>query len=361
MNRGTTYKRKDGRWECRVRVEDENGQKKYRSFYGKTREEAEYKMIKGTGRNDENGKYITVMTVKELAQEWLFVMKSRIKDSTAANYRMKIEKHILPEFGELVCTSIKARSASEFIQKKLKEGLSARYVCDIITVMKSIYRYARNEYGISNPLDGVIMPKKTKPEIQIMSDDEKRRLAGYIDNNRNKNTLGVALSLYIGMRIGEVCALKWENIDIEKRILTVKHTFQRIQCFGEGQKTKLILTEPKSQSSRRQIPIPECLVPMLNELKGNPDSYVLTGTSKPIEPRTMQYRFKRILKNVGLSNYRYHSLRHSMASGAIELGFDVKTLSEILGHASSTITLDRYVHSSMSHKKSCMDLMTMGA
>ena len=163
------------------------------------------------------------------------------------------------------------------------------------------------------------------------------------------------------MRIGELCALRWENIDIEKRILTVSRTMQRIQNFDGSSKTKLIITEPKSQSSNRQIPIPECLVPMLTELKCKADSFVLTGIGKPIEPRTMQYRFKRILKNAGLSSYRFHSLRHSMASGAIELGFDIKTLSEILGHSSVQVTLDRYVHSSFEHKRKCMNLMTIAS
>lgn len=361
MSRGTTYKRKDGRWECRIRVEDKNGHKKSRSFYGRSKEEAKYKMIKALGHKGANGNCITEMTITELAREWLIIMKSRIKASTSANYQMKIERHILPCFGRCLCKEVKSREVSEFIQNKLKEGLSARYVCDIVTVMKSIFRYAAREYSMTNVLDSVVMPKKAKTEIQIMTDEEKQALSRYINENRNTSTLGAALSLYTGMRIGEICALRWENIDIEKRILTVRYTYQRIQNYEGGSRTKLIITEPKSQSSRRQIPIPECLIPMLTELKGFPGSYVLTGTGNPIEPRTMQYRFKRILKNAGLPGFRFHSLRHSMASGAIELGFDVKTLSEILGHASTTITLDRYVHSSMSHKKSCMDLLTMGA
>ena len=361
MNKGTTYKRKDGRWECRIRVEDKDGHKKYRSFYGKTQEEAEYKMREETGGRITGDENITVMTVRELAWEWLYVNKNRIKDSTASNYRMKIERHILPEFGSKICASIKNKMVAEFIQKKLDQGLSARYVSDIITVMKAMYRYAANEYGITNMIEGVVMPKKAKPEINIMTAEEKRKLVYYINTNHNETTLAVALSLFTGMRIGEVCALRWQDIDIEKRVLYVRHTMQRIQNYDGSSKTKIIITEPKSQSSKREIPIPECLVPMLTELKRKPDSYVLTGTGTPIEPRTLQYRFKSMLKKLGLGCFTYHSLRHKMASEAIEIGFDVKTLSEILGHSSSQITLDRYVHSSMSHKKSCMDLMTMGA
>lgn len=361
MIRGTTYQRKDGRWECRLQLGSENGRKKYRSFYGTTCEEAEYKMIKATQSAVKDETAITEMTVKELALEWLCVISTRIKASTAANYRMKIDKHIIPAFGSMVCTALKSLTVSDFIQKKLKDGLSARYVCDIITVLKSIFRYASREYRINNMIDGIIMPKKAKPDIQIMTPAEKRKLVRYVGENHNNSTLGVAMSLYTGMRIGELCALKWEDIDMEKRILTVNHTIQRIQSFEGSRKTKVIITEPKSQSSKRQIPIPECLVPILAELKCKADSFVLTGTGKPIEPRTMQYRFKRILKNAGLSGFRFHCLRHIFASGAVELGFDIKTLSEILGHSSVQITLDRYVHSSFEHKRECMNLMTMAS
>ena len=177
---------------------------------------------------------------------------------------MKIDKHIIPAFGSTVCTALKSLTVSDFIQKKLKDGLSARYVCDIITVLKSIFRYASREYRINNMIDGIIMPKKSKPDIQIMTPSEKSKLVRYVDENHNNSTLGVAMSLYTGMRIGELCALKWEDIDMEKRILTVSHTIQRIQSFEGSRKTKVIITEPKSQSSKRQIPIPECFVPMLD-------------------------------------------------------------------------------------------------
>ena len=361
MIRGTTYKRKDGRWECRLSLGSENGHKKYRSFYGTSREEAEYKMILACQGSVNEPSNITEMTVKQLSMEWLCIVKCRIKESTAANYRMKIERHIVPYLGDISSAMLKAKTVSEFVQQKLKDGLSARYVCDILTLLKSIYRYASREYHINNVIDGIIMPKRAKPEIRIMTKSEQHRLSAYINCNKNVSTLGVALSLYTGMRIGELCALRWQDVDTEKRILTVNHTIQRIQDFSGGKRTKVIITEPKSQSSKRTIPVPDCLIPMLKELKSKADSYVLTGSCKPIEPRTMQYRFKRILDNVNLPSYRFHSLRHAFASGAIEIGFDVKTLSEILGHSSVQITLDRYVHSSFEHKRDCMNRLTMAS
>ena len=362
MIRGTTYRRKDGRWECRVSLGvGEGGKKKYRSFYGKTKEEAEYKMVISCQSASQTGEEITEMTVKELALEWLSISKNRIKCSTAANYRMKIEKHIIPAFGGVNCAMLRAKDVYKFMEEKLKKGLSSRYVSDIIVVMKSIFRYASREYRINNVLDGIVMPKKPKPEIKIMSKEEQKRLAEYMNRNRNYSILGTALSLYTGMRIGELCALKWENIDLEKRVITVRSTIQRIQNYSGESRTRLSITEPKSRSSMRDIPIPDCIMPMLRELSDRQNYFVLSGTVKPIEPRTMQYRFKRILKNANLPSYRFHSLRHAFASGAVELGFDVKTLSEILGHSSVQITLDRYVHSSFEHKRSCMDLLTMTA
>lgn len=162
-----------------------------------------------------------------------------------------------------------------------------------------------------------------------------------------------------GLRIGELCSLQWRDIDLEKRILTVKKTMQRIQCPTAASKTKLIITDPKSESSRRQIPIPECMMSFLLKFKGKPSEYVLTGTEKPIEPRAMQYRFRTILKNAKLPSVHFHALRHIFATNCIRLGFDVKALSELLGHSSVEITLNRYVHSSFDQKREYMKRVQM--
>lgn len=171
--------------------------------------------------------------------------------------------------------------------------------------------------------------------------------------------MGTALSMTAGLRIGELCPLQWRDIDLEKRIFTVTKTMQRIQCADGDKKTKLIITDPKSESSRRQIPIPDCMMSFLLKFKGKPNEYVLTGTDKPIEPRAMQYRFRTILKNAKLPSVHFHALRHIFASNCIKLGFDVKTLSEILGHSSVEITLNRYVHSSFDQKREYMKRIQM--
>lgn len=176
MSKKTAYKRRDGRWECRISMgKDENGRRVFRSFYGKSRDEAEYKaMIALDHSEDEYA--VTEMTVRELVTEWLHVTASRIKESTAANYVMKAEKHLIPAFGEIKCCLLKAKDIYAFIERKIKEGLSVRYLSDIIVLFKSVFRYASREYRIRNVLDGIVLPKKNKPEIAVMNKKQQLRL-----------------------------------------------------------------------------------------------------------------------------------------------------------------------------------------
>jgi len=357
MKRGTTYQRKDGRWECRVSMGSVNGKRLYKSFYGSTAQEAEYKMMIYM-QAEQQQNVLTEMTVRELAAEWFYVTKNRIKESTAANYRMKLDKHILPAFGEKNCSMLTAKDIYAFIECKMKSELSARYIADIIVLMKSIYRYACREYAIRNVLDSIIMPKRQRKEVRVLTKDEQRRLSAYLNTNRNLVTLGIAISLYIGLRIGELCALQWEDIDIKNKTITVCKTIQRIQTMNGKRKTKVVITEPKSTNSNRTIPISDCLIPMITPFVGLPTAFILSGNSKPIEPRTMQNRFKRVLDNVKLPSINFHSLRHAFATGALEIGFDIKTLSEILGHSSVEVTLNRYIHSSMARKRVCMNMIS---
>lgn len=290
MSKKTAYKRRDGRWECRISMgKDENGRRVFRSFYGKSRDEAEYKaMIALDHSEDEYA--VTEMTVRELVTEWLHVTASRIKESTAANYVMKAEKHLIPAFGEIKCCLLKAKDIYAFIERKIKEGLSVRYLSDIIVLFKSVFRYASREYRIRNVLDGIVLPKKNKPEIAVMNKKQQLRLEKYLDERPSVTSVGIAISMYMGLRIGEV--------------------------------------------------------------------YVVSGRKKPVEPRTMQYRFAKILHNADLPSFHYHSLRHLFATRCVELGFDVKTLSEILGHSSVEVTLNRYIHSDMERKRTCMSLLS---
>lgn len=362
MNRLSIYKRKDGRYEGRIFLgKDTEGKRKYKSFYGSSREEVERKYSRSE-LSAYHYKYSqTEMTVKELAYEWLSVMKVHIKQSTAANYAMKLRKHIIPAFGHIGCCELRCRDIYAFIERSFHAGLSARYISDILVLLKSIYKYAHREYNIKNITEGIVMPKKSFPEVRLLDDKELRTLERYTTKNPDKTSLGIAISLYTGLRIGELCALKWEDIDLKKRIISVTKTIQRVQSPNGTAKTRLIITEPKSRRSKRDIPIPQRLAKILKGFASGDEIYVLSGSTKPVEPRTMQYRFAAVLKNAGLPSVHFHSLRHLFATRAIALGFDIKTLSELLGHSSVELTLNRYVHSSMEIKRQYMDKMKWSA
>ena len=360
MDNKNAYLRKDGRWEVRLNAGiGTDGKRKYHSIYGRTKEEAEKKASCMS--------YVpcypiqvplTEMTVRELAAEYIDRKAPLLKVSTLANYTMKAEKHIYPAFGDRKCTDITAADIYSFMDLKRNENLSERYIYDNIVLLKSIFRYANITYQVKNILEGIVMPKRSKSKVEILNDSEQEQLKAHISSNFNLTSLAVSASLYTGIRIGELCALQWNDIDLEKRILTVNKTIQRIHIENGAAKTKLVITAPKSQSSVREIPIPECLVEMLKKNKGSGDDYLISGTDKPVEPRTLQYRFARMLHNANLPSVHFHSLRHAFATNCVAMGFDVKTLSEILGHSSVEITLNRYVHSSMDRKKAFMDKLT---
>lgn len=357
MEKYNIYHRKDGRWEGRILKEKlTDGTRKYQYVFGRSREEVCNKID-----NIRNLEPISdcILTLSELFVEWTNSIRHRIKESTASNYAMKANKHILPVFGSKYLNEIRTTDVYAFIEEKKHNGLSNRYISDIIILMKTMFKYAKKMYHILNPLEDIELPRKKKTDIRVLDHKEQKKLQRYLDNNHNLTSLGIYISMYTGIRLGELCALKWGDIDFEKRILTVNKTIQRIQCTDSNNKTKLIITEPKSESSCRDIPVPDCIISYLQRFKGNENDFVISGTDKPIEPRTMQYRFAVVLKNAKLPSIHFHALRHMFASNCINLGFDVKALSEILGHSSVEITLNRYVHSSFEQKKHYMKRLKM--
>jgi len=355
------YKRKDGRWEGRYKSGyDEKGKAKYHSVYGKTYQAVKEKLASVKSEPvfyEKSGR----LTVKELFEEFMAGIKLRVKESTYANYRMKADKHILPAFGGMCFEKLTIKMLHAFIQSKLNRGLSAKYVSDIVIVFKSMAKYISMVHHFQNPIANVVLPKSQKKEMHLFSEEQQRVLCQYLVKNQNSTSLCILLSLYTGLRIGEICALRWSDIDFEKSILTVSRTVQRIQSVKDDHATRLMIGTPKSRTSQRSIPVPSFLMEMLEKMKTSADSYVLSGTDRITEPRTMQYRFKAILKKVGLPYINYHSLRHMFATNCVKIGFDIKTLSELLGHTAVETTLNRYVHSSMERKAECMNLLQMAA
>ena len=349
---GSIYLRKDGRYEGRCK--DMKGDKTL-YFYGKSRDEVRAKMNKHL----ENQSYSTSnLTVKMLFEEWFEAIKFRVKQSTLANYFGKAETHIFSAFGDIRADELDAFRVQQFIADKLQSGLSSNYVADIVILLKSVIKFAVNRYNIRNRIADVIMPKKKKADVLLLSKSQQNRLQKYLSANQDLTSLGVALSLFTGLRIGELCALKWSDVDLTNRTISVSRTIQRIKVQGG---TQLVITEPKSISSVREIPIPDCIMPLLKKFCSGTDFYILSGTDKPVEPRTMQYRFQALLKKAKLPSIHFHALRHMFATNCVELGFDVKSLSEILGHSGVEITLNRYVHSSLERKKAFMKKLKFAA
>lgn len=348
------YKRKDGRFEGRVPVGYyDDGRKKYKSVYARTLSEVKEKMSMIYSIKQNYSVSATKIRVMDVAEQWLVSAKLRVKASSYANYKNIVIKHILPTLGNEYISNLTTAKLDQFIYYKLnngqlngKGGLSAKTVRDIMTVYRSIEKYATREYEIKET--HFTMPKSEKRNLDILNNAERKRLEQYLMYNITESNLAILLCLFTGLRIGELCGLKWSDIDFDNAIVSVRRTVQRINNCGSSE---VIISSPKSKTSVRDVPIPEFLIDVLKMNKKASELFIITGTPKPTEPRTMQNRFKSILKVCGIRNVNFHLLRHTYATVCIEHGFDPKTLSEILGHADASITLNRYVHSSMQLKK----------
>lgn len=351
--------RKDGRYMGKFIIGyDDNGKAQYQYVYGMTYDEAESKVLIGheVASRYLSGRYNTVGKVYE---EWLNAVVNRVKESTFANYKAKFEKHILPEFADIPCADLSAGKINEFINQKLAKGLSASYVRDIFTVFKSMLKYAQEEYGFRLSLKNVVLPKTEKKQIEKISNTAQKRLVSYLKENMSLTAFGILISLFMGLRIGELCGLKWNDVDFQNKILHIRRTVQRISSTNGSRKTKVIISTPKSDASFRSVTIPDFLMEYFEKFLNKSDFFILSGSDKVIEPRTMQYRYKKILKSVEIENHNFHKLRHTFATNCAEKGFDIKTLSVVLGHSSVNLTLSCYIHPDRFHERKLMNSMCM--
>ena len=240
------------------------------------------------------------------------------------------------------------------------KGLSPKTVTNILSVLKNIFIFAnREKFLVTADIKDITVKQPQKP-MRILSIEEQQRLSQYLCDNLTSCWLGILLCLYTGLRIGEVCALKWKDIHIHEHYLYIHQSMQRIQIEGsEKRKTKVIIQSPKSECSIRKIPIPDEILPLLLSFKSNDDAFLLIGhVNRFIEPRNLENQFKTVTKECGIKIINFHALRHTFATRCVELGFDIKSLSEILGHSSVNITLNRYVHPSMELKQKNMNKLS---
>ncbi len=355
------YKRKDGRWEGRyIKNRNPDGKAVYGYVYSKTYNDTRKKLTEA--KNNINSCYLlnchSIKTI-EICYRWLDDIMNNCKQSTYAKYRNVVFNHIIPELGNYDFCELNDKIINSFCNKNLQfKGLSPKTVKDMLSIVKLIVKFAKKwDYLCKCDFENIYI-KVSRPAVKGLTRIQSEKLTSYLINNINYVNIGILISFYTGIRIGELCALKFDDIFIDTNIIHISKTMQRIQNFDNTKrKTDILISTPKSECSMREIPIPQFITDII--LKNNlykKDAYLLTGEkTKFIEPRTLENKFNRITSVCGIENVYFHMIRHTFASNCIEAGVDVKSLSEILGHSSVNITLNRYVHSSMHIKKMNME------
>lgn len=298
-------------------------------------------------------------TFSKVAELWKADKKQYVKKSTYAAYALLIQSHLLPELGEQ--DEISEESVQSFVNQKLESGLSQKTVRDILVVLKMILRFgAKRGYWPSRQIDIIFPTERERQDIEVLTLANQRQLMSYVKEHFTFLNLGIFICLNAGLRIGEVCALQWNDIDVASGVIHVGKTIQRIYLVdGQEKYTELIIDKPKTKNSIRDIPMTRDLLSLIRPLKKivREDYYVLTNSAEPTEPRTYRSYFNKLQKELGLPKMRFHGLRHSFATRCIESKCDYKTVSVLLGHSNISTTLNLYVHPNMEQKKKCIDAM----
>lgn len=304
---------------------------------------------------------MTQITFEKACELWKNEKKRYVKDSTMAAYSLAIQNHLGPAFGSP--DEITSHSVQAFVDSKLKEGMGVATIKGLLIILKMILNFAEGQGWICHRTIDVRFPTLRKSKrIMVLSVNEERRLLDYLAGSHDNYNLGIQICLFTGMRIGEVCALKWKDVDMESGIIKVRRTVHRVYVIDKGPKhSELTIDYPKTASSYRDIPIVTELSYILKEYspKGQcGECFVISGLRRPTEPQTMRYHYWRLVETLGLSSRRFHGLRHTFATRCVESQCDYKTLSTILGHTNTSTTLNLYVHPGIEQKRKCVENMT---
>lgn len=296
-------------------------------------------------------------TLSEVSRVWCEAKRPIVKHSTLCAYMLTLQTHLLPRFGAM--ETITEGDVQQFVLNKCAEGLAKKTVRDMVAVLKSVVKYGNKrgifhfeEWDIEYPADTGSRPLPT------LSLSNQRILMRHLLEQPTPQNIGVLLALCTGMRIGEVCALKWEDVDFTQKTITVRHTVGRIyNC--ESKTTERIHSSPKTKHSCREIPISKQLLQSLKIVrKHSPATYVVGTSAQSKEPRSYRDYYGRLLKRLHIPHLVFHGLRHTFATRCIESQCDYKTVSVILGHSNVATTLNLYVHPNLSQKKRCIDRMS---
>lgn len=295
----------------------------------------------------------------EVIDLWKADKKQYVKKSSYAAYLLLTENHLLPAFGQK--HEIEETDVQAFVLKKLDSGLSQKTIKDILIVLKMILKFgAKKKWTTYTPFDIQFPTIRESQSMEVLSRADQKKIMSYIQEHFTFRNLGVYICLSAGMRIGEVCALTWEDVDTDSGVINVRRTIQRIYVIEDGQRrTELILDSPKTKNSIREIPLSKDLLRILKPFKKivNPSFFVLTNDAKPTEPRTYRSYYKNLMKDLKMPELKFHGLRHSFATRCIESNCDYKTVSVLLGHSNISTTLNLYVHPNMEQKKKAIEQM----
>ncbi len=304
------------------------------------------------------------MKTKELLFTWLDnYEKDRVKQRTYSRYQSIIELHLIPELGDIVIEDLKRRTIQDFLLKKKKEGnlvsgkaLSSSSTNLMLTVLSMAFEYAIDmELCDNNPCIRLKRIPDDCKQVEAFTREEQKKIETYIKESDDRRLFGILLGLYSGMRIGELIALEWSDIDFDKGIIRINKT-----AYRDKNKTgtwEVCIDKPKTKSSERVIPLPACIIDLLRKYKLNTKSnYVIENKKgERMSIRSYQYIFEKLTEKVGVRKLNFHAIRHTFATRAIEYGMDIKTLSEIMGHKNASITLNRYAHSMLDTKIAMMN------
>ncbi|MCI8796089.1 MAG: tyrosine-type recombinase/integrase [Dorea sp.] len=362
------FKRKDGRWEARYIHHYENGKAKYRYIYGASYMEVKAKRLAEQALPENNiiPHNKQTATFETLAGVWLADVKVTVKESTYTRYYRIVQVYLFPHLRQQPLSKIDAAFLRGLPEKLLGEGgiggtpLSPKSVSDILCVLKSIFQYGR-KYEYPCPESNLLRyPQKKSKSIKILTEENRMKLEQLLLDSEDTTSLGILFTMFTGVRIGELCGLRWEDIDFHSFTVHVCRTVERIADLNPKAeaKTKVVVSEPKTKNSFRIIPLPEFLAGYLSVRKRDPQCYLLTGNKKHTEPHQFYIRYQNYLRRHGIENHSFHALRHTFATRCVEMGFDTKSLSEILGHANINTTLSVYVHPSIQQKKTQMERLT---
>lgn len=355
-------KRKDGRWEGRYCVLDRySGKSVSHSVYARSYSEVKEKLAAAKMEMESlAGKECLDREVcfQIVAQEWFLVIEHSKKYSTYMKYRSVYKTHIEKKLGKISIFKLDKEILEELFRDKESEPLSCSLQKSISCVLNQLFSYAVLHYHV--PIFSYSYPKQkwVKKPVEVLSQTEQSKLLQYLYQEMDIDKLGILLGISIGLRLGEICSLKWENIDLERKMLYVNTTVQRIAVEGRESKTILLEGEPKSIFSKREIPLSDEMIKLLLPYYDNLKKYVIRG-DRPMEPRTLQNKFQRYLKLAGIEKKNFHILRHTFATNCINSGMDIKSLSEILGHSDVKITLNRYVHPTIETKRQYINSLSL--